>query len=205
MDLLPPPLSLSQIQSTVRQIWDRHDCIDVFNLENGFVLFNFENPQTRSWVLEGGPWFIAQHPLLLKKWVPGISSEKFFSSKIHTWINLKGIPMELFANEGISHITNVVGVPLFMDKTTELRNRLSFALVFVEISHDDPLPSSIHVDIEDFGSIEITVEYPWKPQICAICKQTGPKDRSCKNVKRVWRPMVKESTFPKAPVDARVL
>lgn len=107
--------------------------MDVFLLDNGLGLFKFENPQTRTWVLEGGPWFIAQCPLLLKKWAPDISLERFSLSKIPLWINLRSTPMELFTNEGFNHIASAVGIPLFMDKATELRDRLSFAKVCVEI------------------------------------------------------------------------
>lgn len=55
------------------------------------------------------------------------SKKNFF--KYPLWINLKGIPMELLKNEGISHIASGVGIPLFLDKATELRKRLSFACV----------------------------------------------------------------------------
>lgn len=72
--------------------------------------------------------------------------------------------MELFANEEISHITSGVGVPLSMDKATKMRNRLSFARICVEVDREASLPSSIHVDIEDFGSIEVSVIYPWRPR-----------------------------------------
>lgn len=120
-------------------------------------------------VLDGGPWFIAQRPLLLKKWVPGISLEKISSSKTPLWINIKGIPMELFTNEGINHIASGMGFPLFMDKDTELRNRLSFAHICVEGDQNAIVPSSIHMDIEYFGSVEVIVEYPWKPTLCSMC------------------------------------
>lgn len=63
--------------------------------------------------------------------------------------------MQLFTNEGMSHIFSGAGIPLFMEKVTELRKRLSFARVCVEVEQGAILPSSIHVGIEDFGSIEI--------------------------------------------------
>lgn len=53
-----------------------------------------------------------------------------------------------------------MGIPLFMDKATKLRNRLFFARTCVEVSQEDSLPSSIHVDIEEFDSIEVDVECP---------------------------------------------
>src|SRR4051812_10014666 len=136
--------------------------VDVLNLENGLFLFKFENVQMKSLVLKGRPWFIAQRPLLLKKWSPGISLEKFDSRKLPLWVNLRGVPMELFTKEGISHIASGIGVPLFMDKATEMRSRLYFARVCVEVDQTVVLPSTIPVEIEDFGCFDVHVEYPWK-------------------------------------------
>lgn len=143
-----PPLSL--IQGVIHQIWGRCDRVNVIPLKNGLFLFKFENPQTCAWVLEGGPWFVAQRPLLLKKWTPGISLEKFSFSTVLLGINIRGLPMVLFTNDGISHIASGVEIPLFMDKATELRTRISFARVCIEVAQGAPLSSSIQVEIKDF-------------------------------------------------------
>lgn len=95
--------------------------------------------------------------------------------------------MELFTNNGISHIASGVGVPLFMDKATQLITRLSFARVYVEVAQDSSLPSSIQVEIEGFRSMEVTVEYPWKSMFCTVCKLARHEDCNCKNSKKVWR------------------
>lgn len=55
-----------------------------------------------------------------------------------------------------------------------------------------PLPSSIEVDIEGIGQIEVEVVYPFRPDACLVCMCFGHKDQSCVKGKRVWR--------PKAPV-----
>lgn len=77
--------------------------------------------------------------------------------------------MELFTSKGISHIANGVGVPLFMDKATEMRSRLSFARVCVEVDQVALLPPTIQVKIEDIGCSEVQVEYPCKPKYCSLC------------------------------------
>lgn len=76
-----------------------------------------------------------------------------------------------------------------MDKATELRNMLSFARVCVEVDLNASLPSSIHVDIEDFGGIELKAECPWKPKYCSICKELGHGNQFSPNSKDVWKPV----------------
>lgn len=53
--------------------------------------------------------------------------------------------MELFTPEGLAHIASAVGVRLYLDKTTEQCRQLDTAKICVEVSKDDPLPSSIEV------------------------------------------------------------
>lgn len=78
--------------------------------------------------------------------------------------------MELFTNDGISHISSGVGVPLFIGKATELRTKVSFARICVEVAQDVSLHSSILVDIKEFRNIDVTVEYPWKPKFALFVK-----------------------------------
>lgn len=42
--------------------------IEVIKLVYEAFLIMNGNQQTRHWVLEGGPWFNAQKPLMLRKW-----------------------------------------------------------------------------------------------------------------------------------------
>lgn len=89
-----------------------------------------------------------------------------------------------------------------------MKNRLSFARLCVEINKDASLPSSIHVDIEEFGSVKVLVEYPWKPKYCSICLLAGHGAQSCKIFRREWRPIqqikevLNDPKFPAADTHA---
>lgn len=151
-------------------------------LDSDAFIFNFENPNTEVWVLENGPWFIAQTPLLLRKWESGVAMEKFTLHKIQVWIKLWRIPIKLLTADGISRIASAIGKPLYMDKAIEER-RILYARVCVKICLDEGLPNIVDVDIEGMGSIEIHVKYPWKPTICSICKQFGHMDKTVRLVR----------------------
>lgn len=64
------------IQSFVGRLWDRNGRVEVIPLEDEGFLFKFYDSATKTWVLEGGPWFIAGRPLLVQKWIPGLTLEK---------------------------------------------------------------------------------------------------------------------------------
>lgn len=111
-------------------------------------------------MLENGSWFIAQRPLLLRKWESWITMEKFIMHRILVWVKLRRIPMELFTVDGIHHIASAIGRPLYMDKATKERRRISYARVSIKICPNDELPKTIDVDIDRIGLLEVHVEYP---------------------------------------------
>lgn len=72
--------------------------------------------------------------------------------------------MEIFTNEGISHIASGLGVPLFVDKATDLRNTLSFTRICVKIDQTVVFPSIVKWILKILGVLKVRVEYPWKPK-----------------------------------------
>lgn len=109
---------------------------------------------------EGGPWYISNRPILLQNCSPGFSREKLPTARFPLWVALYGVPMELFTLEGLAHIASAIGVPLYLDKSTEHCRRIDVAKVCVEVARNDPLPSTIGMIIEEVGKIEITLDYP---------------------------------------------
>lgn len=82
----------------------------------------------------------------------------------------KNVLMELLTGDGQRHIASAVGFPLCMDMAIEQCHRIDFARVCVEVAREDGLPTTIEVDTEEAGKVEVIVEYPWKPEMCSICK-----------------------------------
>lgn len=114
-------------QAVATQLWGRRGRVDVMALDGDGFLFKFENLQTLNWVLEKGPWFIDQPPLLLGRWTSGMVIENLSMDVFSIRVKLRRVPLELFINEGLSRIGSAIGNPLYMDKATEMRHRVSFA------------------------------------------------------------------------------
>lgn len=151
-------------------------------------LFKFGDAQMKNSVLENGPWFIAQTPLLLTNWESGFILEKLSPSRIPVWIKLRKVPLELFTAAGLSHIASAIGFPLYMDRATKLCRRVSFARVCVEVRKEDEQPDIIPIDIEGIEHTEMFVEYAWRPKFCSICTSLGKNDQKCTKVSKVWIP-----------------
>ncbi|GKC12867.1 ribonuclease H-like domain-containing protein, partial [Tanacetum coccineum] len=53
-------------------------------------------------MLENGPWFIQNNPLILKKWHPDENLLKEDVSTIPVWVKLYGVPITAFSDDGLS-------------------------------------------------------------------------------------------------------
>jgi hypothetical protein len=66
--------------------------LGVFLLENGLYLFRFADVRTIDEVMEA-LWHIANKPLILRKWIPGMQLLKISLSTVPIWIKFHNLPI----------------------------------------------------------------------------------------------------------------
>ncbi|GJW18464.1 C2H2 and C2HC zinc fingers superfamily protein [Tanacetum coccineum] len=69
-------------------------------------------------MLENGPWFIRNNPLILKKWHPDENLLKGDVSNVPVWVKLYGVLLTAFREDGLSVIATKLGTPLMLDSYT---------------------------------------------------------------------------------------
>ncbi|GJZ06843.1 ATPase, F1/V1/A1 complex, alpha/beta subunit [Tanacetum coccineum] len=122
----------------------------MLNSSNGLFFFQFSSKDGLNAMLENGPGFIRNNPLILKKWDLDVNLLKEDDGNIHVWVKLHGVPM-----------------------TTS-----SYARAMIELRADVKLKDNIVVDMpklvgEGFYMCMIRVEYEWRPPRCSRCKIFG--------------------------------
>jgi hypothetical protein len=184
---LDKPLPFYIVKRAVDSIWAQYGKIEVFLLENGLYLFRFENEQTRDEVMEAKIWHMANKPLILRKWTPGMQLLKLSLSSIPVWIKIHNLPVEFWNSICLSYVASGVGKPLCADSVTEEQIRLGFARVLVEINIDSDFPKEVEVVGADGNRVIVGVEYPWIPVKCKKCKTFGHLAHTCTKIeKQVW-------------------
>lgn len=111
MQLYGPHPSFFRIQSMISKLWGKNGKIKAVTLDSGRFLFRFEDAQTLAWVMDEGPWFIDQRPMLLRRWKPRMQFEKLSMENFPIWIKLWNVPLELYTIDGLNLIASVVGEP----------------------------------------------------------------------------------------------
>ncbi|KAG9154711.1 hypothetical protein Leryth_014205 [Lithospermum erythrorhizon] len=166
-----------QIQSTfdlldslIEQLQEFKYC-KISRLNNdGFFAFEFPAKDQEILVLERGQLFIDNKPLILKRWSPSIDLvPTSFLSAIPIWVRFKNLNWAYWNQVCLSKISSIIGVPLFMDRSTATMTRLDYARVCIEVNTDIlRLPDTVHM-LRNGKIIPVPVEYEWKPLQCVIC------------------------------------
>ncbi|GJU02367.1 cytokinin dehydrogenase 3-like protein [Tanacetum coccineum] len=154
-------------------------------------------------MLENGPWFIRNNPLILKKWHPDENLLKEDVSTVPVWVKLHGVPVTAFSEDGLSAIATKLGTPLMLDSYTsdmcmQSWGRLSYARVMIELRAYVELKDNIvvampKITMEGHYTCNVRVEYEWKPPRCSSCRVFGHIHKEClKNTGVVEKKTVKK-------------
>ncbi|KAK9690544.1 hypothetical protein RND81_09G136400 [Saponaria officinalis] len=84
-----------------------------------------------------------------------------------------GLDPYMWSDIILSKIASKVGRPLFADKTTTTKARLSFARVMVEVDVAKPLVEHVFLNTSFNGAYAQSVEYEWVPYYCSCCDSSN--------------------------------
>ncbi|GJZ70610.1 cytokinin dehydrogenase 3-like protein, partial [Tanacetum coccineum] len=178
------------VANYVRNIWGKFGLLrSMFSASTGLFSFQFSSMDGLDAMLENGPRFIRNNPLILKKWHPDENLLKEDVSTVPVWVKLHGVPITAFNNDGLSVIATKLGTPLMLDSYTsdmcmQSWGRSSYARVMIELRADVELKDNIVVAIprikgEGHYICNVHVEYEWKPPRCTSCKIFGHIHEEC--------------------------
>ncbi|KAK2993143.1 hypothetical protein RJ640_015330 [Escallonia rubra] len=172
-----PPFHV--MKGFLERIWRKFGSFKLSLLKSGVYILRFDDKTVQERIIEQGPWTFDNRPLIVKPWLPNVSLEKEGVSSIPLWIRLPYLPLHLWSTELLSRIASSVGKPLFTDKMTATKERLTYARLCVEVSIEDTMPEKVPIRGPEGDTIEQTIEYDWKPTICSHCQVFGHTVERC--------------------------
>ncbi|KAJ9539135.1 hypothetical protein OSB04_031868 [Centaurea solstitialis] len=195
------------VQYHARRMWKKYGLTDVILNDQGYFFFKFNSDQGLNFVFENGPWLFNGMPIFIQRWQPGLCFDKPDLQTVPLWVNIYGLPLDVWDYEIISRIASVVGEPVSVDRYTDemcetKSGRANFARVLVNVLADYELPS--YIDAIILGKLrKFKTEFLWKPKRCSHCKVFGHdfegcviRPRTTDEVKKVNH-VVGESSTPK--------
>ncbi|XP_074315686.1 uncharacterized protein LOC141651893 [Silene latifolia] len=157
-------------------------------------------------VLNSGYFLFDNKPMVIKPWVLDIELTKEDVKNVPAWIRFQDLPLK-FWGKGLPKIASLIGKYVKSDTPTELKTRLGFARVMVELQLGQKFPSSVRFMDEKNKMVTVKVEYEWKPIVCTNCNQLGHDKGQCrkgrksvshKPVRKEWRLVKKASQVVQA-------
>ncbi|XP_057842059.1 uncharacterized protein LOC131051512 [Cryptomeria japonica] len=123
-------------------------------------------------VRSGGPWVIGKSSLSLKKWTTNLDLLDSIFENVLVWARLLSLPMEYWNEDVFRGLANSFGELLSIDPMAMARKRFLFARIYVGISQNADLPSSIEIQLK-LGSWTQAIEFESIPFACFNCRRGG--------------------------------
>ena len=104
-----------------------------------FFLLRFSVKEDYNLVLENCHWFIGEHFLSIRPWVPNFRPSTSDVSPIAVWVRLNEVPIEYYQVEALKEIGSTIRIVLWIDTHTTMESRGQYARICVQIDVDKPL------------------------------------------------------------------
>ncbi|XP_059627616.1 uncharacterized protein LOC132270455 [Cornus florida] len=153
-----------------------------------FFIFKFSTEAECNNILANGPCMVMGKPLFLKKWHKGMEMSKESCRFIPLWIRFYNIPYEYWTAKGFSRVISAVGRPLFADRLTESKARLSYARLCVEVDATKPFVESFQLKAANGILFDIMV--------CSSCCCFGHLSNICPTKQTISRIVMERSSQP---------
>ncbi|KAF3499171.1 hypothetical protein F2Q69_00044231 [Brassica cretica] len=135
--------------------------------------------QMRSRVIQRKYWHIADIPLVVNVWTPESALHPPDLSAMPLWVDLKGVPNNLYSHKGLKFLSRAVGQFVKLHPSTEKCVRLDVARALVEVNLHQPLVEKISFKDNAGSAHEVEVNFPWLPPRCSVCRRWGHKGQDC--------------------------
>lgn len=162
------------LEPRIKRAWQLEHGCELTDIDKGNIIARYYSQANYLKVLNGGPWLLMGHYLMISKWKPNFKpgDEEVHSTLV--WICFPTLPLEMFDDNHLFHIGNAVGKTIKVDRNTVETAHGCFARVFVELNLGKPLPPNVLV----WGR-KRPVEYEGLHCICFKCGYYGHKMESC--------------------------
>ncbi|XP_074305258.1 uncharacterized protein LOC141640349, partial [Silene latifolia] len=185
-----PPFKV--LDGFVKRIWGYTEIEKIAFHSNGIFLVRFKTEAMKLRVLQAGPVFFDNKPVVVKDWTPESKLIREAVDMVPIWIIFYGLPLKFWGN-ALKKIASLVGNPIRCDSNTQLNTFLGYARIMVEVKVGDDLPDVIEfMDELDVKHRQI-IHYEWKPTISTECKALGHFSCHCR----------RKDKQPKGPVRGR--
>ncbi|GAA0167289.1 hypothetical protein LIER_22257 [Lithospermum erythrorhizon] len=147
---------------------------------NGWTVFRFASDEERFKVFNGGPYLAFGKTLMLKLVDAGVILGDDIFTSVPTWVLFHDVPLSVWSESGLCKISSKVGIPMYTDKVTKDRTKMSYARCLVDVDVSKPPVLEFGVKLSGGRRYIQKVTYECYPDYCCDCKTFGHNVFKCK-------------------------
>lgn len=128
-----------QMNEYVTKLWGFFDKPHVLFHEDGYYIFRFKTIKDKDNVLQSGPYFYRNKPVILRQWEIDFDFEEDIIRQIPIRVKFPKLPVGYWSVEALSKVASAVGNPMHTDSFTANAEKISYARILIEVDILQPL------------------------------------------------------------------
>lgn len=153
--------------------------------ESRSMLVRIPNSTIRKKIVDQEFWHIGNVLFYVAQWSATVALHPPSFTSMPLWAHFRGIPFDLYTQEGLGRVGDLLGIPIEVDEFTRRMVDISVAHIKCRIDCTKPLPRVGEIERDNGELVTVTIDYPWVPPICSCCSEIGHLESHCPAGK--WR------------------
>ncbi|XP_061350093.1 uncharacterized protein LOC133295303 [Gastrolobium bilobum] len=196
--LLGKRVGVKFFQNRLLKMWNLSGSYEFIDMENDYFLFRFDKIEDYNFVLQEGPWIVADHYVMVQRWRPFFNPHDDDFKKLAVWLRIPGLPIEFYTSKHLCNIGNLFGRTLKIDRNSirkdiigdkEFTDRAKFARICVEVDLRKGFLSKFKI-----GNRVFPVGYEGLHLVCFACGRYGHRRDSCPTLAPASTSTINQST-----------
>ncbi|KAG5585785.1 hypothetical protein H5410_046219 [Solanum commersonii] len=146
--------------------------------DDGYYVLKFCNIAEKEYVMQAGPYFFGNMPMILRNWYVDFELDGDMFSQIPIWVKFPRLPVRYWSFTTLSKVASAMRIRLGTDGFTAKAEKISYARVLFEIDISKVLPDTIVVETPS-GPWNQSIEYEWRPKFYNNCIKLGHMENEC--------------------------
>lgn len=172
---MPSPAWLKR---AVSFLWKTKAGVDVLPMDEHTLCFKLHSEDEQMKALIGGPWTLGGQLLCLEEWSMEACKRKETSRMLPVWLRIPAFPACLWNKRKLASVAAAAGTPIWMDKETAERSRLTYARIKVVVDCAKKPPEGVWVSFRGFQFWQ-QLSYGSMPSWCSKCNKLGHLSVDC--------------------------
>lgn len=134
------------MRAKLANTWKLEGAIDIMNVGNGLFMIKFDREEYKLKVINGGPWMIFDHYLVVRQWDPYFNAARPSIDKTMVWVRIPSLNLAYYDEDLLWALASVIGNPIKVDTHTLKMERGRFTRLCIEIDLNKPVVGKVGIN-----------------------------------------------------------